>query len=144
MDEQRQILKSAGGIGSATLASRILGYLRDMLIASHFGTGIFASAFFAAFRIPNLFRRLLGEGALSASFIPVFTDYLTKRGKEEAWHLAMAIFNLLLVILAGITLLGILASPFISKLIVPGFSPGKVELTAKLLRILFPYLFFIG
>lgn len=144
MTTQEKLVKSAAGIGLATLASRILGLIRDVLIASHFGTGIYASAFFAAFRIPNLFRRLLGEGALSASFIPVFTDYLRKRGRQEAWQLAMAVLNLLFLILMGITLLGIFGAPLIAKIIVPGFAPDKVELTAKLLRIIFPYLLFIG
>jgi len=141
---QEKLVRSAGGIGLATQASRILGYIRDMLIASHFGTGIYASAFFAAFRIPNLFRRLLGEGALSASFIPVFTDYLHKRSRKEAWSLALSVFNFLLLILVGITLLGIFGAPFIARVIVPGFAPDKVELTTKLLRLLFPYLLFIG
>ncbi len=144
MTTQNKLIRSAGGIGLATLASRILGYIRDMLIASHFGTGIYATVFFAAFRIPNLFRRLLGEGALSASFIPIFTDYLHKKGRKEAWQLAMSVLNLLLLILMGITLLGILGAPFIAKLIVPGFAPGEVELTTRLLRLLFPYLLFIG
>lgn len=144
MTGQEKLVKSAGGIGLATLASRILGYVRDMLIASHFGTGIYAAAFFAAFRIPNLFRYLLGEGALSASFIPVFTDCLHKSSREEAWQLAMAIFNLLFLVLTGITLLGTLGAPLIARVIVPGFAPDQVELTANLLRILFPFLLFIG
>ncbi len=136
--------RSAGGIGLATLASRILGYLRDMLIASHFGTGIYAAVFIAAFRIPNLFRRLLGEGALSASFIPVFTDYLTKRGKEDAWRLAIVVFNLLAITLAGLTLLGSLGAPLWAKLIVRGFPLEEKEMVARILRILFPYVFLIG
>ncbi len=146
MTTQDKLVRSAGGISLATQASRVLGLIRDMLMASYFGTGIYASAFIAAFRIPNLFRRLLGEGALSASFIPVFTDYLHKKNREEAWQLALTIFNLLLLILMGITLLGIFGAPFIARIIVPGFAPNpdKVELTARLLRILFPYLLFIG
>ena len=144
MTGQEKLVKRAGGISLATQASRILGLIRDMLIASRFGTGIYASAFIAAFRIPNLFRRLLGEGALSASFIPVFTDYLHKRSRKEAWQLALAIFNLLLLLLLGITLLGIFGAPLIAKIIVPGFAPDQVELTTRLLRLLFPYLLFIG
>jgi len=144
MTGQEKLVKSAGGIGLATLASRILGYIRDMLIASCFGTGTYAVAFFAAFRIPNLFRYLLGEGALSASFIPVFTDYLQKSSREEAWQLAMATFNLLFLVLTGITLLGTWGAPLIARVLVPGFAPDQVELTTNLLRLLFPFLLFIG
>ena len=128
------------------MGSRILGFVRDVLIASHFGTGIFAQAFFAAFRIPNLMRRLFGEGALSASFIPVFTGELSKKGKDEAWNLAISVFNILAIVLAGIVLFGMIFSPLITRIIVPGFarSPEKLELTSRLLRIMFPYLFFIA
>ncbi len=146
MQSPGKLIRSAGGIGTATLGSRILGFVRDMLIASHFGTGILAEAFFAAFRIPNLFRRLFAEGALSSSFIPVFTEELTKKGKKEAFELAGAVFRLLTIILAGVVLAGIILSPFIVRLIVPGFAaqPEKLALTSDVLRLLFPYLFFIG
>ena len=143
MSGEERLARSAGGIGLATLASRILGYLRDMLIASHFGTGIYAVVFIAAFRIPNLFRRLLGEGALSVSFIPVFTDYLTKRGKEDAWRMAMVVFNLLAITLAGLTLLGSLGAPIWARLILGDF-PENQEMMARILGILFPYVFLIG
>ncbi len=141
-----KIARSATGIGIATLGSRILGFLRDVLIANFFGTGIFAQTFFAAFRIPNLMRRLFGEGALSASFIPVFTDELSRKGKDEAWKLAISVFNSLAIVLAGIVLVGVIFSPLITRIIVPGFAdtPGKIELTSRLLRIMFPYLFFIA
>ena len=144
--ENIRVARSATGIGLATLGSRILGFLRDVLIANYFGTGIFADAFFAAFRIPNLMRRLFGEGALSASFIPVFTGELSRRGKDEAWDLAISVFNILAIVLSGIVLFGMFFSPLITRMIVPGFagSPEKLELTSRLLRIMFPYLFFIG
>ncbi len=141
-----KLIKSAAGIGIATLGSRILGFVRMMLIASHFGTGILAEAFFAAFRIPNLFRRLFAEGALSSSFIPVFTEELTKKGKKEAFRLAGAVFRLLAVVLAVVVVAGIALSPLIVRLIVPGFAsnPEKIALTSNILRLLFPYLLFIG
>ncbi len=144
--ENIRVARSATGIGLATLGSRILGFLRDVLIANYFGTGMFAQAFFAAFRIPNLMRRLFGEGALSASFIPVFTGELSRRGKDEAWDLAISVFNILALVLSGIVLFGMIFSPLITRIIVPGFaaSPEKLELTSRLLRIMFPYLFFIG
>ncbi len=145
MHEER-IARSATGIGIATLGSRILGFLRDVLIANYFGTGLFAQVFFAAFRIPNLMRRLFGEGALSASFIPVFTGELVKKGRDSAWDLALAVFNILAIVLALIVLLGVVFSPLITRMVVPGFAavPGKLELTSRLLRIMFPYLFFIA
>ena len=144
--ENIRVARSATGIGLATLASRILGFVRDVLIANYFGTGIFAQAFFAAFRIPNLMRRLFGEGALSASFIPVFTGELSRKGKDEAWNLAISVFNILALVLAGIVLFGMIFSPLITRIIVPGFaaSPEKLELTSRLLRIMFPYLVFIA
>ena len=143
---EEKIARSATGIGIATVGSRILGLLRVILIANYFGTGLFAQAFFAAFRIPNLMRRLLGEGALSASFIPVFTRELVKEGKDSAWNLAASVFNILTIILAVIVLIGVIFSPVITRMIVPGFGavPGKFELTSRLLRIMFPYLFFVS
>jgi putative peptidoglycan lipid II flippase len=140
-----KISKSAGGIGIAILGSRILGFARDVLMAKYFGTGIEAQAFFAAFRIPNLMRRLFGEGALSASFIPVFTDEMRKKGEDSAWDLAMAVISLLSGVLVVSVGLGMIFAPQITGLIVPGFRkiPGQFELTAMLLRIMFPYLLFI-
>ena len=144
--ESKKIARSAVGISIATLGSRILGLVRDILIASYFGTGIFAQTFIAAFRIPNLMRRLFGEGALSASFIPVFTEELSTKGKDEAWNIAISVFNTLAIILAGIVIVGTVFSPLITRIMVPGFAaiPGKLELTSRLLRIMFPYLFFIA
>lgn len=142
---RKHISRSAGGIGIAILGSRILGFVRDVLMAKYFGTGMEAQAFFAAFRIPNLMRRLFGEGALSASFIPVFTDEMRTKGRDSAWALALSMISLLsgaLVVIVGLGM--IFASP-ITGLIVPGFReiPGQFELTATLLRIMFPYLLFI-
>ncbi len=142
---EKKISKSAGGVGIAILGSRILGFARDVLMANYFGTGMAAQAFFAAFRIPNLMRRLFGEGALSASFIPVFTEEMQKGGRENAWSLALAVLNILSLVLAVIVVLGMMFASGITRLIVPGFAevPGQFELTSNLLRIMFPYLFFI-
>ena len=82
--ENQRITRAATTIGFGTLLSRILGFLRDLVIANFFGAGMAADAFFVAFRIPNLWRRLAGEGALTLSFIPIFTDYLTHRSEEES------------------------------------------------------------
>jgi len=146
MSEQHKITKAATIIGLGTLLSRILGYLRDMVIAHFFGTGMAADAFFVAFRIPNLWRRLVGEGSLTISFIPVYTEYLTQRSEEESrevTHIAFTIAGVLLLIL---TVLGILFSPLLIQIIAPGFAriPEKYQLTVVLNQIIFPYLFFVG
>jgi len=90
MGEQRGIAKAAGVVGGATFLSRIFGFIRDMIVAQFFGTGMATDAFFVAFRIPNLLRRLVGEGALTASFIPVYTEYITQRPREEGNELVKA------------------------------------------------------
>src|SRR3990172_12359099 len=98
MSEKVKVAKAAGVVGAATLASRIMGYVRDMAMSWGFGTGSSADAFYVAYRIPNLLRELLAEGSMSAAFIPVFTDTLTRSTKEDARRLANAIFARLLVI----------------------------------------------
>src|SRR5579872_3167878 len=103
---QHKIARSAGIFTGATMLSRILGYIRDSVVANFFGAGAAADAFYAAFRISNLFRRLLGEGALSASFIPVFSEYSEKQGKEETQKFFNTMFTTLLMILLIITALG--------------------------------------
>lgn len=138
MDKKIKIVKSAGIVGMGISFSRILGYLRDMVIASKFGAGLITDAFFTAYMIPNLFRQLFGEGALSAAFIPVFSDYLTNKGKESAWQLANIIINLLLLFTMFIAILGIIFAPSVVCLIAPGFSKN-VDLTVFLTRIMFPF-----
>ncbi|HJO61766.1 MAG TPA: lipid II flippase MurJ, partial [Desulfobacterales bacterium] len=146
MHENTRVTNAAGIIGSATLLSRIFGFLRDVVIAGYFGAGLGSDAFFVAFRIPNLLRRLFAEGSLSIAFIPVFTEYLTNKGKDEAFKLAGSAILLLSIILTMLALFGILLSPLIIRIIAPGFvgSPEKLSLTITLTRIMFPYIFFIG
>ncbi len=146
MKEKSQVIKAAGVVGSATLLSRILGYIRDAVIAWYFGAGHSTDAFIAAFRIPNLLRKLFGEGAISNAFIPVLTDYLTKDGRQEALRLARSALFVLSILLVVISLSGIALSPLIVKAVAPGFvdSPGKIPLTITLTRIMFPYIFFLG
>ncbi|MBF0528742.1 MAG: murein biosynthesis integral membrane protein MurJ [Deltaproteobacteria bacterium] len=146
MSVNETIAKAAGIVGSATLLSRILGLIRDQVTAYYFGAGMAADAFFVAFRIPNLLRRLLAEGALTVSFIPVFTEYLTTRSRAEAFrlvHAALAVFSIILVI---VTVLGILFSPWIIWAFAPGFTdqPDKYALTVLLTRIMFPYIFLVA
>jgi len=146
LKREGKITRSVVGVSVSTLASRILGYLRDMLIARFFGAGLVADAFFVAYRIPNLLRQLLGEGALSASFIPVFSEYLTTKPKEEAKRLARISGLLLLTILSILTILGIIFSPIIVRIVAPGFirNPEKLSLTITLTRILFPFMVAVG
>src|SRR3990172_9766580 len=146
MNNDVEIARAIGRVGSATLLSRILGFLRDMVLASFFGTGLAADAFFVAFRIPNLLRRLVGEGSLTVSFIPVFTDYLTLKSKKEAYHLARVTISLAILVLLIISLAGALLSPLIVRAMAQGFSanPEKFGLTVFLNRLMFSYIFFIG
>lgn len=140
------IIKSAGIIGSATFFSRILGLVRDVVIAKLFGVYIYAQAFVVAFKIPNLFRDLLGEGAANAAFVPVFSEYIIKHKKEEFWELVNVVLNLLLVTLMAVTLLGVVCAPLVIRIIAPGFiaDPEKLKTTILLSRIIFPYCLLIS
>jgi putative peptidoglycan lipid II flippase len=146
MSENHKIARAATTIGTGTLLSRILGFLRDMVIANFFGAGMAADAFFVAFRIPNLWRRLVGEGSLTISFIPVYTEYLTQKSEEETRKVTHIAFTIAGVILLILTLLGIFLSPILIRIIAPGFIqiPEKFQLTVTLNQIIFPYLFFMG
>ncbi len=148
MSEQARVVKAAGVVGAATLASRVMGYIRDMVMSWGFGTGLAADAFYVAYRIPNLLRELLAEGSMSAAFIPVFTETLTKESKDSARHLASAVFARLLAILIALTLLGIIFAPYVVKVVAWGWAykaeHDKYVLGVTLTRIMFPYLLFIG
>ena len=144
MSENSRVVKAAGVVGTATLFSRILGFIRDAVIAWYFGAGFSSDAFIAAFRIPNLLRRLFAEGSLSSAFIPVFTQYMVRRGRPEAFALARSAFMLLSVVLLLIVIGGVFLSPGIVKLVAPGFVSDKYALTVYLTRLMFPYIFFIG
>jgi len=138
--------KAAGVVISLTLASRILGYIRDMLIAWSFGAGIYADAFIVAFRLPNMFRRLVGEGALGMAFIPVFHEQVLRRGSHAALDLSVAAFRRLAVFLGLSVLLGIVAAPFVVRALAPGFavSGTPFQLAVLLTRIMLPYLLLTG
>ena len=142
MSEHRHLLKSASTVSTITILSRILGYIRDSRIAYLLGTGDLADAFMLAFRIPNLLRRLVGEGAVNAAVVPVFTGYLTEERKEEAWQFINILFTVATVVMTGVTIVGILLSPLIVRLYASGFAstPGKAEITTLLTRIMFPYI----
>jgi putative peptidoglycan lipid II flippase len=144
--ESLSVAKAAGLISVATFSSRVLGFIRDMVLARLFGATAAADAFFVAYRIPNLLRELFAEGSMSSAFIPVFTDYHTRRAKRDAVDLASTMFTVLATILTVITLLGILFAPMIVWLLAPGFhdEPAKLSMTTLLTRIMFPYLLFIS
>lgn len=146
MDEKKNVTKAAGQISVATTGSRVLGFVRDILLAKIFGASGSTDAFFIAYRIPNLFRELFAEGSISAAFVPVFTESLTHDGKEDAKKLASSVLAFLLSVLSVVCLLGILFAPYIVSVIAPGFikSPEKFDLTVKLTKIMFPFLFFIS
>jgi putative peptidoglycan lipid II flippase len=145
-DETRSVVKAAGVIGVATFSSRILGFIRDMVLARLFGATPAADAFFVAYRIPNLLRELFAEGSMSSAFIPVFAEYQTLKSKRDAWELASAIFTTLLTVVIGVTLVGILTASGIVWLLAPGFhnDPVKLGMTTLLTQIMFPYLIFIS
>ncbi len=143
--EHKQLTKNAGKTAFGTSISRVLGYVRDMLVANLFGAGMFADAFYAAFRIPNLFRRLFGEGSFSAAFVPVFSEYLHTKDKSETQKFLNATFTALLLVLLVITVLGMFFAPVLVKIIAWGFTddPEKMQLTIELTRLMFPFIFFV-
>jgi putative peptidoglycan lipid II flippase len=144
--QNQAVARWATIISLATLTSRILGFIRDVIIARLFGVYLYAQAFVIAFRIPNLFRDIVGEGASNAAIIPVLSEYNLKHSKQEFWELANILLNILAVILSAITILGIIFSPWIVRLIAPGFigSADKLQATINLNRIIFPYILLIG
>lgn len=133
-------------MGIATALSRVFGLVRDVVVARLFGAGFGADAFFMAFTIPNLLRRFFAEGSLTAAFVPTFSRVHHEQGADEGRRVANICLTLLLLVMTGVTLCGLLASPWIVRLIGYGFSeiPGKLELTNFLNRLMFPYIFFVS
>jgi putative peptidoglycan lipid II flippase len=140
------LLRALATVSSLTLVSRILGYIRDFIIARAFGASLATDAFFVAFRIPNLLRRLFAEGAFSQAFVPVLAEHKNKGAAEEVRSLIDGVATLLLVALVVVAALGMAAAPIIVYLSAPGFAadPVKFDLTVALLRITFPYIVFIS
>lgn len=145
-DSNRGIIKSTSIISLGTLFSRLLGFIRDIILAKLFGTGQSADAFFVAFRIPNMFRDVLGEGATNSTVVPVFAEYVVQKDKVRIWNFFSVILTLLLMVLSVVTILGIVFSPWIVRVIAPGFGAQtpKLLLTIQLTQLMFPYLVFIG
>ncbi len=144
-DSNLGIVRTTSTLSLGTLASRALGFMRDMILAKFLGTSFRADAFFVAFRIPNLFRDIVGEGGMNSSVVPVIAEYVDKDKKELAAFLS-TVFVLILMALSLITLVGIVFAPMVVPLIAPGFvtDPPKLALTIHLTRLMFPYLIFIG
>jgi putative peptidoglycan lipid II flippase len=130
-------------VGGGTLGSRLFGFIRETLMAAALGAGPSADAFYAAFRFPNLFRRLFAEGAFNAAFVPLFARELEGEGPEAAQKLADEVLAVLTLVLGGLTALVMIATPLIVTLIAPGFTrdASKFDLTVELFRVMFPYLF---
>jgi len=140
------LLKSLATISSMTLVSRILGFVRDAVIARAFGAGLYTDAFFVAFRLPNLLRRLFAEGAFAQAFVPILGEYRNLRTPDETRSLVDHVATLLGLALIVVSAVGMIAAPLIIYLTAPGFvaTPDKFAVTVQLLRITFPYIFFIS
>jgi hypothetical protein len=144
--ERRGLARRAGVVSAAVFSSRILGVIREQVFATCFGAGRELDAFVTAFRIPNLFRDLFAEGALSAAFVATFAQEESKRGQEAAWRLANLVVNALALIVGTVCLAGIVWAPAIVSAIAPGFDEiaGKTELTVRMTRVMFPFLLLIA
>jgi len=145
LTEKKEILKYASIISLVTIVSRVLGYVRDQRLSFLLGTTLSADAFVLAYRIPNLARRLIGEGTVAAAFVPVFTTYMRERSREDLWDFANRLFWTLALVLSVITILGVIFSPHV----IATFSSAEDRVTSwneaiSLNRIIFPYIFFVG
>jgi len=140
------LLKALATISSITLLSRITGFIRDVIIARMFGAGLFTDAFFVAFKLPNLLRRLFAEGAFSQAFVPILAEYKNRLGEVATRDLVDHVGTLLSLLLFLVSALGVAAAPLIIYVSAPGFAatPDKFQLTVALLRITFPYILFIS
>jgi putative peptidoglycan lipid II flippase len=146
MTEKRRMAKSSFIVSSGIMTSRILGFIRDILIARFFGIGLFAQAFFMAFTLPNSLRQLVAEGAMDTVLVPVLTEHKVKGTKDEFWKFANILFNVCVVFLLIIVMVGVFAAPLLVRLIAPGFVNDieKFNLTILLLRMIFPYVLLVG
>src|SRR4051812_31257 len=141
--KQTSVARSAAIVSIAVMFSRVLGLVREMVFARYFGAGFIYDAYQVAFRIPNVLRDLFAEGALSAAFVKVFTDYQINKSEKEAWHLASLVLNALAVVLSVICIIGIIFSRQFINLIAEGFSPEKAALATTLTQIMFPFILLV-
>ncbi len=140
------LLRALATVSGMTLLSRILGFVRDFVIAHSFGAGMATDAFFVAFRLPNLLRRMFAEGAFSQAFVPILAEYKNRQGDDAAHQLVNRVGTLLGAVVLGISILGTLAAPWVIAISAPGFAdePDKFALTVELTRITFPYILFMS
>ncbi|WP_137887326.1 murein biosynthesis integral membrane protein MurJ [Pseudomonas sp. 2FE] len=140
------LLKSLAAVSSMTMLSRVLGFVRDTIVARIFGAGVATDAFFVAFKLPNLLRRIFAEGAFSQAFVPILAEYKSQQGEEATRTFIAYVSGLLTLVLALVTVLGMLAAPWVIWVTAPGFTttPEKFELTSALLRVTFPYILLIS
>lgn len=138
------VARSAGIVSVAVMFSRVLGLVRETVFARFFGAGFLYDAFVVAFKVPNILRDLFAEGALSAAFVKVFTDYQIKKSEIEAWRLASLVFNILAIVMSVITLIGILIAPYVIPLLARGFSDEKAALAVTLTQIMFPFILLVA
>jgi putative peptidoglycan lipid II flippase len=145
-EQNHRLVRSTLAVSAPTFLSRIFGYIRDLIQAFYMGTGRGMDAFTIAYTIPNLLRRLTGEGAMTAAFIPVFTQLKKEKSREELWKFAHIFFFNLSLIMAMITVLGIIFAPLLVRFLSVGFKDiaGKWDLTVALTRIMFPYIFLVS
>ena len=146
MENHKKVSRAAGAVGSMTMISRLFGFVRDLVLAMTFGASASADAFFVAFRIPNIQRRILGEGAVSAAMIPVYGEYLNTKSEEETKDFASNLFNIQLAVLVITSLAIVVFAPYLIMAFAPGFmdQPDKFELTVTLTRWMGPYLILVG
>jgi putative peptidoglycan lipid II flippase len=142
--KQTSVARSAGIVSIAVMFSRVFGLVREMIFARYFGAGFLYDAYVVAFRIPNVLRDLFAEGALSAAFVKVFTDYQVNKGEKEAWRLASLVLNALAVVMSVICIVGVLFSRQFVNLVADGFSPEKAALATTLTQIMFPFILLVA
>jgi putative peptidoglycan lipid II flippase len=150
--KQQSVARSAGIVSIAVMFSRVFGLIRETIFARYFGAGFLYDAFIVGFRIPNLLRDLFAEGALSAAFVKVFTDYQLKNSEAEAWRLASLVFNALAVVLSVVAAAGVLLSPLLVKAITYNYlgdpnhyyPPEKAALATTLMQIMFPFILLVA
>ncbi|MDY4347185.1 murein biosynthesis integral membrane protein MurJ [Pectobacterium brasiliense] len=140
------LLKSLAAVSSMTMLSRVLGFVRDAIVARIFGAGMATDAFFVAFKLPNLLRRIFAEGAFSQAFVPILAEYKSQQGDEATRTFLAYVSGMLTLILALVTVAGMVAAPWVIMVTAPGFAatPERFELTSDLLRVTFPYILLIS
>ncbi|MFI5370388.1 MAG: murein biosynthesis integral membrane protein MurJ [Candidatus Eisenbacteria bacterium] len=142
MSHEREVARNAGVVGAATLLSRVMGLVREQVMAILFGAGFATDAFNVAFRIPNLLRDLFAEGAMSSAFVPTFTAVRAREGRDAGWEFGRQLMLWLTVVLLGLCVIGWITAPWLVRAFAPGFNaiPGKIALTVRLTRVMLPFL----